>query len=109
VKDACLQTRFEDFSDGLEQASREFRAWVGGHIKDDDFAAYDPLFWFHHANLDRIWANWQQAHPNSFPEQLSNVTMEPFAVKLGAIVNCDRLGYIYGDAPPTGVLIDKRA
>ena len=107
--EACLQTCFEEFSNELEEASKEFRAWVGGHISDDDFAAYDPLFWFHHANLDRIWADWQQVHPNSIPERLFDVTMEPFAVKVGAIVNRDQLGYIYSEVPPAGTRIDKRA
>lgn len=23
----------------------------------------DPLFWLHHAQLDRIWANWQEGAP----------------------------------------------
>jgi hypothetical protein len=24
-----------------------------------DFSPNDPLFWLHHANVDRLWAIWQ--------------------------------------------------
>jgi tyrosinase len=31
----------------------------GGWMADEDAAAKDPIFWLHHANIDRIWAQWQ--------------------------------------------------
>lgn len=27
----------------------------------------DPMFWLHHANVDRIWAIWQQKNPTKNP------------------------------------------
>lgn len=30
------------------------RGWMG----NPDTAALDPIFWLHHANIDRIWAEW---------------------------------------------------
>ncbi len=27
----------------------------------------DPVFWLHHANVDRLWGNWQRIHPTIFP------------------------------------------
>jgi Common central domain of tyrosinase len=36
---------------------------VGGWMSSIKQAAYDPLFWMHHANIDRIWMNWQGASP----------------------------------------------
>lgn len=30
----------------------------GGWMTDPDEAAQDPIFWLHHANIDRIWAVW---------------------------------------------------
>lgn len=27
----------------------------------------DPIFWLHHANIDRIWTLWDARHPGSFP------------------------------------------
>ena len=44
--------------------------WVGFAMADPVGAACDPIFWVHHANVDRIWANWQKAHPGEDPECL---------------------------------------
>jgi tyrosinase len=30
----------------------------GGWMADQDMAAQDPIFWLHHANIDRLWACW---------------------------------------------------
>jgi tyrosinase len=29
-----------------------------GWMSDPDFAAKDPIFWLHHANIDRLWTRW---------------------------------------------------
>jgi tyrosinase len=33
--------------------------WVGGDMRAGT-SPNDPLFWLHHANVDRIWASWQR-------------------------------------------------
>ncbi|HWG09252.1 MAG TPA: tyrosinase family protein [Solirubrobacteraceae bacterium] len=30
----------------------------GGWMNDPDRAAQDPIFWLHHAQIDRLWARW---------------------------------------------------
>jgi predicted metal-binding membrane protein len=35
---------------------------IGGWTGDPDTAAQDPIFWLHHANIDRLWWLWQQTH-----------------------------------------------
>ncbi len=43
--------------------------WVGGNMLSSS-SPNDPLFWMHHANLDRIWAEWQDLHGiRNFPAQ----------------------------------------
>ncbi|MBN1209191.1 MAG: tyrosinase family protein [Myxococcaceae bacterium] len=32
--------------------------FIGGHMSRG-FSPNDPIFWLHHANVDRLWANWQ--------------------------------------------------
>jgi hypothetical protein len=35
--------------------------WVGGAnglMRDPNTAALDPVFWLHHANIDRLWEHW---------------------------------------------------
>ncbi|GAB7045578.1 FG-GAP-like repeat-containing protein [Catenuloplanes indicus] len=31
---------------------------IGGWMGDPDLAALDPIFWLHHANIDRLWSSW---------------------------------------------------
>ena len=31
------------------------------------FSPRDPIFWVHHANIDRIWALWADRYPEAFP------------------------------------------
>jgi tyrosinase len=33
--------------------------FIGGHM-GGEFSPNDPIFWLHHANVDRLWATWQQ-------------------------------------------------
>ncbi|KIM27070.1 hypothetical protein M408DRAFT_311628 [Serendipita vermifera MAFF 305830] len=39
---------------------------VGGHMGNPDFAAFDPIFWLHHTNVDRVFTLWQALNPNSY-------------------------------------------
>lgn len=36
--------------------------WVGGNMASMA-SPNDPVFWLHHSNIDRIWAEWQRQHP----------------------------------------------
>jgi tyrosinase len=36
----------------------------GGLMSNPDYAALDPIFYLHHANIDRMWAGWNQKYPN---------------------------------------------
>src|SRR5204863_6117308 len=39
---------------------------VGGNtgwMSDPDLAALDPIFWLHHANIDRLWEVWLARDP----------------------------------------------
>ena len=36
-------------------------------------ASYDPVFWPIHANIDRVWWEWQQTHPGAGPADLDSV------------------------------------
>jgi tyrosinase len=35
----------------------------GGYMEDPDRAALDPIFWLHHANIDRLWEVWLRRDP----------------------------------------------
>ncbi|KAM4055861.1 tyrosinase [Hirsutella rhossiliensis] len=63
---------FEEFSStagpgtSVEQAHNLVHnsAGCGQTMGDLAYAAYDPLFWLHHTNVDRLYALWQAAHPD---------------------------------------------
>jgi len=38
----------------------------GGHMTYLPLASFDPVFWLHHANVDRIFAMWQTINPNAY-------------------------------------------
>jgi tyrosinase len=35
----------------------------GGHMSFPSVSVNDPVFWLHHANVDRLWAIWQRKSP----------------------------------------------
>nr|POE68798.1 tyrosinase [Quercus suber] len=37
-----------------------------GHMTYLSLAAFDPIFWLHHCNVDRLFALWQTVHPGSY-------------------------------------------
>ena len=57
-------------------------------------ASYDPIFWPIHANIDRVWWEWQQTHPNAGPADLSSV-LTPWGYTAGDTLDISRFGYEY--------------
>ena len=62
----------------------------------------DPLFWLHHAFIDKTWADWQAGPQGKNPPQpsqtLKPVNMEtgvPFGVKISSLLSITTLGYTY--------------
>jgi hypothetical protein len=46
------------------QLHNRVHIWVGGDMGPGT-SPNDPIFFLHHANVDRLWAQWQYAHPAS--------------------------------------------
>lgn len=83
----------------------------GGLMADPDAAAADPIFWVHHANIDRLWFIWTSPRhlvPNDprwtgqtfsfFDAHGQRVTRKPADV----LDIVGQLGYTYEVAPPAG-------
>lgn len=48
---------------GLESGAHNLtHVYVGGDM-EDMMSPLDPLFWVHHANIDRLWAQWCRKNP----------------------------------------------
>ena len=79
--------------------------WVGGSMLTEA-SPNDPVFWLVHANLDRIWANWETQHGYLYPENGAadgeNLydQMPYFGVTPASVLNHYDLGYRYDTEPP---------
>ncbi|CEO95513.1 hypothetical protein PBRA_004239 [Plasmodiophora brassicae] len=58
VRLAMQEDDFDEFTEYLEFAHNSLHGAVS-------LASYDPIFWSHHAFVDRVWWQWQQAHPRA--------------------------------------------
>ena len=87
---------FLDFQSQLEQFHDDVHVWVGGTMSEIPLAAYDPLFWAHHAMIDRLWRLWQLRHPTAgVPAQLIEEALPPFNITVRQTLSVTGLGYDY--------------
>nr|CAF03590.1 haemocyanin precursor [Nautilus pompilius] len=88
---ALEQTDYCNFEVQFEIVHNAIHAWVGGSQEHSlshlHFAAYDPAFYLHHSNVDRIWVIWQElqkirglsAYEANCALELMNEPLKPFA------------------------------
>lgn len=52
---------------GLEDIHDNVHGYVGngGHMGVIPYAAFDPIFWLHHTNIDRLFAMWHALNPST--------------------------------------------
>ncbi|TFK21692.1 Di-copper centre-containing protein [Coprinopsis marcescibilis] len=55
---------------------------VGGEMLNIYSAGADPLFYLHHANLDRVWWKWQNANPSQRTYELSGPTTQQGKIQI---------------------------
>ena len=78
------------------------------HMGDVPVAGNDPVFYSHHANIDRLWACWQNLHPDpggswenqqfSFVDETGTLQTEP----VKNFLDSTSLGYIYDNVASCG-------
>ncbi len=87
---------FLDFQQHLEQIHDDVHIWCGGTMAEIPFAAFDALFFAHHAMIDRIWRLWQLRHPTAIvPHSLRNDALDPFHITVADTLDVIALGYDY--------------
>lgn len=60
-----------DFAMALETGlHNKGHGWIGGTMNTMG-SPKDPAFWFHHAQVDHIWARWQQKHEGELADLLA--------------------------------------
>ncbi len=90
---------------------------IGGWMGDPNTAAQDPIFWLHHANIDRLWEQWLalgNGRTNPTNDQVWMTTLFEFFNESGnrvTLTGADilntvtQLGYKYDDQPESSSLI----
>lgn len=87
---------FLDFSTRLRSIHNWVHVWIGGTTAEVAWAAYDPLFWAHHAMVDRLWRLWQLQNPESNIDRgILRVVLEPFGMTVEDTLDVTALGYEY--------------
>ncbi len=71
-----------------------------GHMCDG-MSPLDPIFWLHHCNIDRLWAEWQTAGNNTPPfnlnynNQFVNGTGQPVQASSASALDFAAMNYSY--------------
>jgi tyrosinase len=106
VTTAQSKTTYTSYSAALENPHNGLHGFMGGTMGIINYAAYDPIFWAHHANVDRLFSEWQAAHPSiQPPANIVNTALAPFGMTVSQIWDSRKLGYDYvGKQTPMGLL-----
>ena len=101
ISDIMQETTFAPFATRLEGepfgAHDQVHVWVGGTMSRVPTAPADPIFWLHHAEVDRLWDEWQKAHSGQTPNlRGTDAVLDPWPEKADEVLTTRSLGYIYG-------------
>lgn len=102
-------TSFEEFSTRLQDVHDFIHGWVGGldpannEIGGDmgniGTAAFDPIFWAHHAMIDRVWYLWQLKHGvTNIPPHYGEKVLAPWNLTVEQVLDVHSLGYDYASS-----------
>lgn len=102
AQSAMKHTDFSIFQSSISTVHDSVHIRVGGNMAQAVTAAFDPLFYLHHANVDRLWANWQSNHSSALASNEASQSLEPFKkcfsdefYKGTDMESTDKLGYRY--------------
>jgi tyrosinase len=98
VPSAMAQTSYDAFTSPINGIHGGVHIWIGGTMSDASVSPADPVFWLHHANLDRLWWDWYNSpaggHQN--PDLTgSNAVMDPWTYTEPDTRDVNTLGYQY--------------
>ena len=95
---AMALTSYNAFTSPINGIHGSVHVWVGGTMSNYDSPA-DPVFWLHHANLDRLWWEWygNPAAGNHQNPPLTgvNAIFDPWTYTEPDVRNIISLGYKY--------------
>jgi len=98
VPSILAATSWSGFAPPINGVHGSVHIWVGGLMSDPSTAAADPIFWMHHANLDRLWWVWHTTPANSGinpPLTGADAVMDPWSYTEPDTRDITTLGYTY--------------
>ncbi|MDH5540335.1 MAG: tyrosinase family protein [Rhizobacter sp.] len=96
VEAAMSNGSYNMFAQASEGIHNSGHVWVGGSMGGILTAPCDPVFWMHHAEIDRIWSVWQTAHPGLNPSLIGAAgVMDPWTETEVDTRNIEVLGFTY--------------
>lgn len=125
IENAMAQPVWSDFisytSNGIEAAHDGGHPACGETMAVPDAAAFDPIFWFFHANWDRLWWQWQQKMGATtlatFRSTITGSTefleppfngLKPFALSADRAIDLSALGIGYTQAAAASEAVELR-
>lgn len=96
VAAALANATFNPFAGALEGVHNSGHVWVGGSMQSILTAPCDPVFWMHHAEIDRLWSVWQASHAGQNPPLAgAAAVMDPWSETEVDTRDITALGYTY--------------
>ncbi len=92
---ALAQTTYGAFSSPINGIHGGVHMWVGGTMSDSSISPADPVFWLHHANLDRLWWVWYNSAAGSHQNPVIPGVINPWTYTEADTRNILSLGYKY--------------
>ena len=75
---ALTNASFSSFQSALYGPHGSVHVRTGGQMSTVSAASFDPIFFLHHCEVDRLWWIWQQSHPGPLPANEANLELDPF-------------------------------
>lgn len=93
---------YEEFWKRCAVIHDNVHVWVGGmtgQMSDQNWSAFDPIFWAHHSMVDRLWRIWQHNNPGALPNHATLEYSMTFArepsMRVREVLDVKALGYEY--------------
>jgi len=87
LRAALATPGYREFQDILEsgngllsgnQMHNGLHGYIGGHMGNPAASPFDPIFYLHHCNIDRLWTMWQlDGHATTYPSLGASVGHGP--------------------------------
>jgi tyrosinase len=97
IDDIMKKTDYFDFTYALEKGPHNHgHVALGFPMRRVPVAPCDPMFWMHHGEVDRIWAEWQVKFAGKGPVLSgSDAVMDPWKDTVATLASIKKLGYSY--------------